>query len=208
MNGLTAKQRQIVDYIKEYIEIHNYSPSLEEIRSHFCYSSISTIHDHLNALKKKQAIEFLKGSRRSITLKESPKKPFTIEIPIIGLFSSGLPLELFERQQEFYSIDHMLPNFDRVYALKIHGNGMLQELIFNQDLLLVEATSILESGDIGLISTKSGSTYLKKYLIDGEFIHLESLYPFISNYTETFKKEDLTIRGRLVRLIRDFNRIN
>ena len=55
MIGLTAKQRQIVDYIKQYIEIHHYSPSLEEIRKHFAYSSIYTIHEHLVALKKKQA---------------------------------------------------------------------------------------------------------------------------------------------------------
>lgn len=205
MNGLTAKQRQIVDYIKDYIEIHHYSPSLEEIRNHFCYSSISTIHDHLVALKKKQAIDFLKGCKRSITLKEPIKKSTPIEIPIIGLFSSGLPLELFEKQQDFYPLEYSLNNLERIYALKIHGNGLLQELIFNQDLLLIEATSTLHSGEIGLISTKSGSTYLKKYFIEGEFVHLESLYSFTSSYTETFKKEELIVRGRLVKLIREFS---
>jgi len=206
MHGLTAKQREIVEYIKSYIEIHHYSPTLEEIKTHFSYSSLSTIHEHLLALKRKQAISFEKGSKRGITIKQeksSSSSPF--QIPLIGQFSSGLPLELFEKEPALYQLSHESSENHAIYALKVHGNGLINDLIYNQDLLIIEAKTTLLNQEIGLISLKSGPSYIKKYFDEGDTVRLESLNPLGFSLSETFKKEEILIRGKLLLLIRDFN---
>ncbi len=204
MLGLTAKQRQIFDYIKHYIEIHHFSPSLMEIKQHFSYSSLSTVHEHLQALQKKNAIEFEKNSKRSISIHHSESQNFQTSslLPIIGLFSSGLPLELFPKQQDFFSLPFILPNLKNLYGLKVYGNGLAEEHLLNQDLLIIEATSSLQSGEIGLVSLKSGPSFLKKILVESDRIQLEPLHPISTGYTENFRKDELIIRGKLLYTIR------
>ncbi|NBO23865.1 MAG: repressor LexA [Chlamydiae bacterium] len=204
MNGLTAKQNAILEYIKNYIEMHHYSPSLEEIKNHFAVSSLSTIHEHLVALKKKKAIDFQKGAKRSIVYKVPCPKEEQMKIPIVGNFSSGLPLELYEKQDLFYEFSKSSTRHDATYGLKIHGNGLINEGIFNQDLLIIEAKTTLQNGEVGLISLKSGPTYIKKYFEESETIKLESLNPLDFHFQERFKKEDLFIRGKLLTVIRQF----
>ena len=205
MHGLTAKQREILDYIKHYIEIHHYSPSLEEIKSHFSYSSLSTIHEHLVALKKKKAIDFTKGAKRSISFAPEPKHfTYSLKIPIVGFFSSGLPLEIFQKQDLFYEFSSAYKNTKSLYVLKVHGNGLLNELIQNQDLLIIEAKTDLEDGDVALISLKSGSTYVKKLFYEKDSLRLETLHPFGDSLSETFNKDELIIRGKLISIIRNF----
>ena len=205
MNGLTAKQREILDYIKNYIEIHHYSPSLEEIKQNFSYSSLSTIHEHLAALNKKRYIQLEKGKRRSISIKESLSSSLTIpSFPIIGQFSSGLPLELFEKEQNFSTFQQTINSGYPIYTIRVHGNGLIDELIYNQDLLVIEARSFLNQGETGLISLKTGPAFIKKYFEEGNIIRLENLTQISYRNTEIFKKEEVVIRGKLISIIREF----
>lgn len=206
MKGLTAKQRAILDFIRDYIDSHHYSPSLDEIRSYFACSSLSTIHQHLSALKKKEYLAFQKGAKRSLILNEEKGTlDSNFNIPIIGQFSSGLPLEMFGKNIETFEWTAPLSHPEKTYAFRIHGDGLSHELIFNQDLLIIEATHELKKNDVGLFSLKSGPSYVKRFIPDSDYCRLEHLNPLNFSPVECLRKEDFTIRGKVIYLIRHFS---
>jgi repressor LexA len=205
MKGLTAKQRSILDFIRQYIDSNHYSPSLDEIRLHFACSSLSTIHQHLSALKKKDYIAFQKGAKRSLILrneKESSSSYFSI--PLIGQFSSGLPLEIFSKGEETFEWHKPLTHPEKTYAFRIHGDGLFHELIFNQDILIIEACHDLKKGDTGLFSLKSGPSYIKRYVPEEDQVRLEHLNPLNFSPVEVLRKDEFIIRGKVIYLIRSF----
>jgi repressor LexA len=204
MQGLTVRQKEILDYIKNYIGLHHYSPSLEEIKTHFSFSSLSTIHEHLLSLKKKKYLTFEKCAKRSIEILPGPQDQVNDKIPIAGYFSSGLPLELFPSQTIFFKPKELIFPSEKIYALKVSGFGLMDDLIFNNDLLIIEATTDLANGDVAICSLSSGPTYLKKIFDENHHMRLEPINPLSSILIETFKKEDITIRGKLLQVIRSF----
>lgn len=204
MQGLTFRQQQILDYITRYIDLHHYSPSLEEIKIQFNYSSLSTVHEHLAALKKKGFLAFEKNSKRSIALCKNTIDSKQSTLPIAGFFSTGLPLELFPNQTTFFSVDDLINEPQKGYCLKVMGLGLMEDLIVNNDLLLIEATSCITSGDAVICSLITGPTYLKKIFFEGQKVRLEPLNPLSSVISEIFKKEEVIIRGKLIKIIRSF----
>jgi SOS-response transcriptional repressor LexA len=80
----------------------------------------------------------------------------------------------------------------------------MEDLIVNNDLLLIEATSCITSGDAVICSLITGPTYLKKIFFEGQKVRLEPLNPLSSVISEIFKKEEVIIRGKLIKIIRSF----
>ena len=103
---LYRRQRQIIDFLAQYIQRHGYSPTLQDIASAIGVSSLATVHEHLAALQKKGVIKKYEGSVRGIELldRSVPKEVQGVELPIMGYVAAGRPIEPYLSADATYSV--------------------------------------------------------------------------------------------------------
>lgn len=144
MNKLTARQEEILAYIKDYLQETGYPPTRSEIAQKMGYRSPNAAEEHLRALARKGAIEMQPGTSRGIRL------PITeqLGLPIIGQVAAGSPILAQESIADYCDIppDMFSPNAD--YLLTVKGTSMIDVGIFEDDLLAVHKTDQAKTGDI------------------------------------------------------------
>ena len=135
---LTKRQKQILDYFKRYIKDNGYAPTLDEARRHIRLDSKSTIHKHLETLKRKGYLDKLNYQARAIDILETKKPSRLIEIPLVGTIAAGQPIEAIEIPDETISVmQNELGRNGKHYALRVEGNSMIEEGIFDGDIIIV-----------------------------------------------------------------------
>jgi repressor LexA len=145
---LTARQRQILDWIRGYLEAHGMPPTRAEIASGLGFSTPSSAEDHLQALARKGAIEILPGASRGLRLKEMPGVPVQGTLPLVGRVAAGQPILAVENVEAHYRVDPALfaPRAD--YLLRVRGDSMRDAGILDGDLLAVHRTREARNGQI------------------------------------------------------------
>src|SRR2546421_5697759 len=93
MLPLTKRQREILDYLNEFIQQHGYAPSLEEIGKKFGLSSLATVHKHLTNLQDKGFIKRAWNRSRSVEMVPTRTGGRAVELPLLGYVAAGLPLQ-------------------------------------------------------------------------------------------------------------------
>jgi len=193
MSNLTKKQKDIFDFINTYLNENGMSPTIEEIRKHFNLKAVSTIHEHINALKTKG---YLSNNARIITPKKSIKT--IIEIPIIGTIAAGQPIEAIENFDSTISIvNPKIKSSDGYYALRVQGDSMIEDGIFDGDIVIIKKQSVAENGQTVVAIIDENEATLKKIYREKNRFRLEprnqSLLPFY--------KENVEIKGVVVQVI-------
>jgi adenine-specific DNA-methyltransferase len=192
---LTKRQKEILDFIEKYIEKNEYPPSIEQIKKHFKLKSVSTIHEHIESLKSKG---YLKNKARTIQLS---KKDSTFEIPIFGTIAAGQPLDVVEVEGETITIsDEGIDRSGDIYALRVSGNSMVDEGIFNNDIVVIKKQSVAENGQTIVAIINNNEATLKKFYKEKWQFRLQPANPL---FAPIYKKK-LEIRGIVVKIIRDF----
>lgn len=200
MKSLTKKQKEILDYINQYIEKYNISPTIEEIRKKFKLKAVSTIHEHLNELKIKGYIKKDTNQSRSI---HTSSNNSNINVPLVGSISAGYPIDVYEEIQEFVSIAKDKVNTkDDLYALKVIGNSMIEDGIFDGDIVVIKKQTVAENGQTVVAIVDDEKTTLKKIYKEknGKF----RLQPMNSSMLPLFYN-DVEIRGVLLQVIRNID---
>ena len=146
--NLTARQRQILDWIRGYLETTGMPPTRAEIAAGLGFSTPSSAEDHLQALARKGAIEIVPGASRGLRLKEIPGIPVQGTLPLIGRVAAGSPLLAVEHIESHYRIDPALFSPRADYLLRVRGQSMQDAGILDGDLLAVHRTSEARSGQI------------------------------------------------------------
>ncbi|MCG2809387.1 MAG: repressor LexA, partial [Candidatus Portnoybacteria bacterium] len=90
---LTKRQKQILDYIKKFINEKDYAPTIDEIKRHFRLSSLATVHKHIENLRNKDYLRKIENQPRSIQLNDKRKPSDLIQIPLLGTIAAGAPIE-------------------------------------------------------------------------------------------------------------------
>lgn len=207
MIGLTKKQQEILSFIQDFIHRYQYSPSYREIMQHFGFASLGTVSKHVDALKRKGVITGERQSSRSIhpvQMENCQKNSFEIELPFLGHLSAGLPIETFSQTQNLAVPEFLVSSSDRTYVLRARGNTLAEEMISDGDLILIEARSEAFAGElvVAFLSHDRGSTLVKRYFPEGNYIKLEGGASRLESLT--VRPEDLQIQGVVVGLIRLF----
>lgn len=204
MTTLTKKQAQIKDFIARYSEEHGYAPSLSEIRDEFGISTISTVHEHLSNLAEKGVIKRLKGVARSLELVNLKSMAETMSVPLVGVITAGKPIEAIEVPDEVIEIakDRRFQEGE-LYALRVRGNSMIGDGIFDGDFAIIKKQSWAENGDTAVAIVDDNEATLKKYYKEKGRIRLQPANP---TFSPIFRKE-VEIRGIVVKIIRDFQRV-
>ncbi len=203
MKGLTPKQHEILQYIQNYIEQNQYSPSYREIMDHFSLASPGSIYKYIRTLKRKGALSAEKKCSRSLSLTEPRKQAEVkseIELPLIGNVAAGYPIELFVKSQMLAIPLSMVHNPENTYLLRTQGDSFQDVFIQDGDLILVEARQEVQAGETILGLINQHDSIIKKYYPDGQHIRLES----ISQPPLTLHSEHIFIQGVLVGLLRAY----
>lgn len=194
---LTKRQTQFLDFIKKYSQKHGYSPSLEEIADKFSLSSLSTVHYHLSQLQDKGLISRQDSIPRSIQLEEA-SEPVT-EIPLSGLIAAGEPIEAIEQTETITVPKSMLSSSGQHYALKVKGDSMIDEGIFDNDVVVIRKQETADDGNIVVAIINGNEATLKKIYKEQNGFRLQPANPKLK---PIFTKE-LMVQGRVVSILRN-----
>lgn len=199
MPTLTKRQKEIYDYVKKCIDKKGYSPTFEEIKKHFKLSALSGVHQHIGALIKKRFLVKNNNSARGIEL---PKKELSIiEVPLVGTITAGQPIEAIEDIKETITIAKDDVNRSgKYYALRVQGNSMIDEGIFDGDTVIIREQPTAENGQMVVAIIDDNEATLKKLYREKDRFRLQpanpSLFPF-------YRKE-VEVRGIVVKIIKNF----
>ncbi|MBA3722788.1 MAG: repressor LexA [Parachlamydiaceae bacterium] len=203
MKGLTQKQRDILNFIQNYIKEKNFSPSYRDIMEHFSLTSPGSVYNFIQTLKRKGALSNEKQCSRSLMPTETivPKSSESeIQLPFIGNISGGIPIEMFVQSQTLTIPALLVPHPENTYILRAEGSSLNEELICDGDLLLVEARQEAQPGEIIVGLINQNETIIKKYYSEGLYIRLEGH----THHSLTVRAETLLVQGVLVGLIRTY----
>ena len=200
---LTKKQRQILDHIGKFIEERDYSPSLEDIRRHFRLSSRSTAHYYIETLREKGYLNKLDYQARAIELSREKKSTDLVEVPLLGVIAAGEPIEAVEDPETIEVPKSQLSKSGKHYALRVQGDSMIDEGIFDGDTVIIRKQPDAENGETVVALINDNEVTLKKiYREKGRF----RLQPANPTIRPIFTKE-LIIQGKVISVIRSFGEL-
>lgn len=193
---LTKKQKLVLDFVKGYQKSKGYAPSLEEIQQYFKLASVSTAHFHIKQLHKKGLLTKEENQARTIS---AIKEKMTFEIPLIGSIAAGEPIEALEIPDETVTVprsDIKLP-FQH-YALRVKGDSMIEEGIFNDDIVVIRSQKTANDGQTVVAIIDDNQATLKKIFKEKDKIRLQ---PANKNLQPFFRK-NVEVRGVVEKIIR------
>src|SRR3989344_1686469 len=136
---LYKRQRQVLNFIKSYIEKYGYSPTLGEIADSMGVSSLATVHEHLIALENKGVIRRFDGAVRGIEVIDAYniENLKGIELPVMGFIAAGQPIMPFTDPDATISVSPSMvhPN-KRTYVLQVKGDSMIEDGILDGDFVI------------------------------------------------------------------------
>ena len=189
--ALTRRQKQIFDYIQEFIERNGYSPSLEEIGQHFGLSSVATVHKHVTNLVRKGLLRRSWNQNRSIEVVKDDEAPRAVEIPLLGVVAGTQPLESLENR-EGLTVPSWLVGHGRTYALRVTGDQMRPEQIRDGDYVVIEERRHAEDGQLAIALVHGRDAFLARVRREGELLQLQ---PADGSAPMGFPAERLEVRG-------------
>ena len=193
---LTKKQKKVLDYIQEYSQKKGFSPSHDEIRKHLRLSSVSTVNHYVKILQEKGYIKREKNLARSVEIK---KKENLVSIPFRGYIAAGQPIEAVE-EFETINVPSSSVLIGEHFALGIKGNSMIDEGIFDGDIVVIRKQNSVENGETAIALINGNEVTLKKIYKEKNRIRLQPANP---NLKPLFVKS-VVIQGKVISAFRNF----
>jgi repressor LexA len=173
---LTKRQREILDYLQEFIQQHGYAPSLEEIGRRFGLSSLATVHKHLTNLQDKGFIRRSWNRSRSVELLPARLGLRAVEVPLLGFVAAGAPIEAVATS-ETIAVPEDLVGRRETYVLRVKGDSMIDEQIRDGDFVIVEDRHTAENGEMVIALVSGTDVTLKKFYRDNGRVRLQPANP-------------------------------
>ncbi len=207
--ALTRRQKQLYDFIANFVQTRGYSPSFEEIREGLGLNSLATVHKHVTNLEKKGLLHRDANRSRSIDLLAPRGKmkqamaaaaSAASSLPMVGRIAAGRPVETFETP-ETISFSDFTRSKD-VFVLQVTGESMQDEHIVDGDYILVERTQVARDGEIVVALVEGAETTLKRIYKEGDRVRLQP-----SNVTMApivMPASAVEIQGRVIGVLRKY----
>lgn len=199
MLKLTARQQQILTFIRQCIKQNATPPTRAELCTHFGFKSPTAAEDHLKALQRKGAIELLAGVSRGIRLTQSLTSP--TGLPLIGQVAAGAPILAEENIEDYFELDatKFSPRAD--YLLRVRGRSMQDIGIFNRDLLAVHRVQEAHNGQI-VVARLGDEVTVKRFEKKGHWVRLLPENKDFEPIEVDLSRDDFSIEGLGVGVIR------
>ncbi len=198
MEPLTKKQKYILDYLTQFITDNGYAPSYREIGEHFDLSSVATVAEHIDTLT-------VKGYLRRGTNSEARSLQLTpnweteaFSVPLMGAIAAGSPIQAI-RTNESIDIprDMAGPN---VFALRVRGNSMIEDGIFDGDFVIIEQIDRPKNGDIVVALVDRENVTLKRFYQENHRVRLQPA----NHEMKPIYVKNITVQGKVKGVIRKF----
>ncbi|MBT7951022.1 MAG: repressor LexA [Gammaproteobacteria bacterium] len=201
MLTLTARQLEILDFIRESIKNNDMPPTVAEIAEGMNLSSTNGVRGHLQALERKGAIELIPNASRGIRLVQIDM--FEQGLPLVGRVAAGQPMLAEENIEDYRQVDPGIftPNAD--YLLRVQGESMRDVGILDGDLLAVHRRPAAENGQI-IVARLENEVTVKRLNRQGHIVYLEAENPDFQAIEVNLKEQALDIEGIAVGVIRQF----
>jgi len=205
--ALTKRQKQVLDFIANFVDENGYCPSYEEIARGLDLASLATVHKHISVLEGKGYLK--RGFNQSRSLELAPKylqeqrrtRPPALEIPLAGRIAAGAPVESLE-QREVLNFADFAGN-GNTFALEVRGNSMIDDHICDGDFILLEQAPPARDGDIVVALVAGNETTLKRFYREpGDMVRLQPANSALKPLLVPAK--DVQIQGRLLAVLRKY----
>jgi repressor LexA len=205
---LTARQREILDFIRETIEKKGFPPTIREIGERFRITSTNGVRAILSALIRKGYIRRRPLVSRGIELAKKARILFDFAqpraytaVPLVGRIAAGLPTLAVENIEGSIAVDRsFLPGGD-VFSLRVEGESMRDSGIFDGDYVLARMQSTAESGDI-VVAVIGEEATVKRYVPQKSKVKLEPANPSFRPIVVDRKSDEFRIAGKVIGLLR------
>jgi repressor LexA len=198
---LTKRQREILDYLGEFIQQHGYAPSLEEIGRRFNLSSLATVHKHLTNLQEKGFIRRSWNRSRSVEMVPTRTGGRALELPLLGFVAAGAPIEAIATNEAIAVPEDLVGKRD-TYVLKVRGDSMIDEQIKDGDYVIVEDRKTAENGEMVIALVGGADVTLKKLYRENGRVRLQPANPTMQPLF--VPAEQLQIQGVVVGVMRKY----
>jgi repressor LexA len=209
--ALTQRQKQVLDFLADFVETKGYSPSYEEIAAALTLASLATVHKHISALETKHYVK--RSFNQSRSLEVSPKylqeyrrqkqqNTPSLEVPLLGRIAAGQPVESYGAQEKLNFSDFV--GHSETYALEVRGDSMIDDHICSGDFVLVERSSEVRDGEIVVALVDGAETTLKRIYREGN--GMVRLQPANSSMQPILVSSDgLQLQGRVLAVLRKYH---
>ncbi len=176
---LTKKQKQILDFIEDFIRMNGYAPSYEEMAEHFGLRSKATVYEHIQALEDKGYLRVQEGRARSLEVVHMDDTPVTpiIELPLVGLITAGEPIEAIQQPETISIPRELVRSTENAFVLRVQGDSMVGEGILDGDYVIAERNFYPQNGDVVVALLRNEYATLKKYFRERDRIRLQPANP-------------------------------
>ena len=202
--GLTPKQKEILDFIREHMQKYSAPPTIREIGKHFRISSTNGVRCHLTALENKNYIKRASYRSRGIELTEKTHTPASMTvIPIIGRVAAGEPILAEENLESRIGVDSDMLAGDDLFALKVRGESMIEAGIFDGDLVFARKQNIAQKGEI-VVAVIGDDATVKYFHPDNGRVRLEPANPLFRTIVVEKSTPGFYIAGKVVGVFRKY----
>ena len=205
--ALTKRQKEVLDFIANFVDEHGYCPSYDEIAKGLDLASLATVHKHISVLEGKNYLKRGFNQSRSLELsaryvqEQRRTKAPAPEIPLLGRIAAGAPVEAVEQRETLNFAD--FAGNGNTFALEVRGNSMIDDHICDGDLILLEKVAQAHDGDIVVALVAGSETTLKRFY--RESADTVRLQPANSELKPMFYPAgDVQIQGRLLAVLRKY----
>ena len=207
--ALTKRQKQVLDYIAEFVEKHGYSPSYEEMAAGLGLASLATVHKHVIALEAKHYLRRSYNQSRSVEVtpkyfeeqrRYTPQSASSSEVPLLGRIAAGLPVESVPDQESLDFGD--FASGPETYALQVRGDSMIEDHICSGDYVLVQKSDRVRDGEIVVALVDGLETTLKRFYDEGEEIRLQPANSTMGPIR--VPKKSVQVQGKVLAVLRKY----
>ena len=211
--ALTRRQKELYDFLLNFVDKNGYSPSFEEIAEGMGLSSLATVHKHITNLEQKgllkrdynrsRSIDLLKPRglmKRSLAVAAAATAQSNMTLPLLGRIAAGQPLEAVENPESISLAD--FTRSKEVYVLQVKGESMQDEHIVSGDYVLVEKADSARDGEIVVALVDGTEATLKRIYVEGSKVRLQpsnaAMQPII------VPAASVRVQGRVIGVLRKY----
>jgi len=207
--ALTKRQKDVLDFIADFIEEHGYSPSYEELAHGLNLASLATVHKHIQALESRNYLRRLFNQSRSLEVapkyvqerRRTKQAGRPMEIALAGRIAAGAPVEAIEGQDTLQFTD--FTGKGDTFALQVSGESMIDDHICSGDYVLVERTQTAHDGEIVVALVGGTEATLKRiYHEPGGHIRLQPANAHMKPIHVA--ASEVQIQGRVLAVLRKY----
>lgn len=197
---ITAKQKEILEYIKDEILKRGYPPAVREICEAVHLKSTSSVHSHLETLEKNGYIRRDPTKPRAIEICDDNFQMVRTEmvsLPVIGTVAAGQPILAQENIESYFPVpSEMVPQGDS-FVLKVKGDSMINVGIYSGDQIFVQCCNTAQNGDT-VVALIDDSATVKTFYRENGYIRLQPE----NDTMEPIIVEDCQILGKVFGVFR------